>query len=126
MKSWTIITLALIAFAIVMNLIFVLVLHISLIDLVKPFVAQPGVVAAMVIVLLLASDIFLPVPSTMVMVLGGVLFGTIGGGLLALIGSLLGNWIGFELMYRFGPTMCRRFVSDDEARRMQPILDRFG
>ncbi|HLH30264.1 MAG TPA: VTT domain-containing protein [Terriglobia bacterium] len=126
MRYWTVVTFIFIAFAILMNLIFVAVLHVSLVDEVKPFLTEPGAVSALVIVALLASDIFLPIPSTVVMVLGGVLFGTVTGAVLALVGSILGNWLGFELMYRYGAAMSGRFVSEDEVQRMQPVLDRFG
>ncbi len=126
MKNWAIIAVIFVAFAAVVNFLFEGVLHVSLLEEAKPFVTEPGVVSALVIVFLLAGDIVLPVPSTIVMVLSGALFGTMTGSLLSLIGSLLGNWIGFELMHRFGSALCGRFLNENQVRRMQPILDRFG
>ena len=126
MKTWLIIAAIFVAFAAVMNFVFEGILHVSLLDEAKPFITHPGVVAAVAIISLLASDIFLPIPATIVMVLSGALFGTFEGALISLIGSLLGNWIGFELMHRFGATMCKRFVSEAQFRRMEPLLKRFG
>lgn len=125
MKQWIKIVVVLVAFAATMNFIFE-GLHVSLLDRVRANLTQPGVPTAVVIVLLLATDIFLPVPSSLVMVLSGVLFGTVTGGAISLIGSLAGNWGGFELMRHSGPRMFRRFVKEDEIRNMQPVVEQFG
>ena len=55
-------------------------------------------VAATVGVLLLVADILLPVPSSMVMVAHGSLFGVVGGSALSIVGSvgaaMIGYWLG--------------------------------
>jgi uncharacterized membrane protein YdjX (TVP38/TMEM64 family) len=55
-------------------------------------------VAALVGVALLAADIFLPVPSSVIMVANGSLFGLVGGSLLSIVGglgaALIGYWMG--------------------------------
>lgn len=125
MKQWIKIVVILVAFAAIMNGIFE-GMHISLLEVLKANLRRPGLPAAAVIVLLLGSDIFLPIPSSIVMVLSGALFGTVLGGAISLIGSLAGNWGGFELMRHSGPAVFRRFVKEDEVRNMQPVVEQFG
>lgn len=102
------------------------VFHISLIDSVRGSLARPGLAAAAAIVGLLAADIFLPVPSTIVMVASGALFGAGLGSLLSLSGSLLGNLVGFEMMRRYGPAFCSRFVKESDLAKMTPMFEEYG
>jgi 3-dehydroquinate synthase len=102
------------------------VLAIDLESAVSAWLATAGPGSAMVIVGLLAADIVLPVPSSLIMVLSGAAFGVVGGALLALTGSILGEWLGFELVRRFGRGFAARFVGDDEFRRFSAILQRHG
>jgi uncharacterized membrane protein YdjX (TVP38/TMEM64 family) len=78
------------------------------------------------IVALLAIDLFLPVPSSIVMVLSGVAFGVLWGSVLSLVGSVAGSWIGFELVRRYGRRMSRRLVDDDGLRRLESTFQRYG
>lgn len=83
--------------------------------------------AATAVVGLLAADIFIPVPSSIVMVLSGAAFGVWYGALLSLAGSIGGEWLGFELARRYGATWFQRFIGDeDERRRLNAILSTHG
>ena len=89
-------------------------------------VADPGPASAGLIVLLLSVDIFLPVPSSVIMVLSGFLFGVVKGGMLALVGSLAGNYVGFELTRAFGRRAARWLVGDAQLEDMNRAFSRRG
>src|SRR5262249_36573834 len=78
------------------------VLGLQLDSLAQAWISQHGSSSAAIIVGLLAADLFLPIPSSLVMVLSGAAFGTWWGAALSLIGSVGGEWLGFELVRRYG------------------------
>ena len=63
-----------------------------------PWLNGGGAAAAALGVSLLVADVLLPVPSSLVMMAHGALFGVLGGTLLSLVGctgaSLFGFWLG--------------------------------
>jgi uncharacterized membrane protein YdjX (TVP38/TMEM64 family) len=86
--------------------------------------AGPGV--AVVIAGLLAADIVLPVPSSLVMVLSGAAFGTLPGAAVALAGSIGGEWLGFELVRRYGRRMSAALVGEQEVERLDGFFRQYG
>ena len=90
------------------------------------WLADAGVGGAMTIALLLAADIFLPVPSSLVMILSGAAFGVWGGAFLSLAGSIGGEWIGFELARKFGVSLSTRLVGDQDMADMRAVMARHG
>jgi uncharacterized membrane protein YdjX (TVP38/TMEM64 family) len=103
------------------------VLGLSLEPWARAWLADAGWPGVAVVVGLLAVDVFIPVPSSVVMVLSGAAFGIWKGALLAFIGSIGGEWLGFELTRRYGSSWFKRFISDeDERRRLDAILVTHG
>jgi uncharacterized membrane protein YdjX (TVP38/TMEM64 family) len=102
------------------------VLGIDLDPLVRAWVAHPGVGSATVIAGLLAADIVLPVPSSLVMLLSGAAFGVWWGALVALVGSIGGEWLGFEIARRYGRPAAARLVGDAEIDRLSRIFATHG
>lgn len=90
------------------------------------WLAHAGTGSAVLIVTLLAADVFLPVPSSVVMVLSGAAFGVGWGAALALIGSVGGEWLGFELVRRYGRGISRRVAGDEELRQVNRFFERYG
>lgn len=84
-----------------------------------------GIVAASVGVGLLIADVLLPVPSSLVMVAHGALFGVVLGTLLSLIGSFGAALTGFALGRRSGVWL-ERIVSPEERLRVDRMLERWG
>lgn len=84
-----------------------------------------GAVMAGVGVLLLIADVFLPVPSSIVMLLFGRTFGVALGAVLSLIGSI-GAAVLAMLVGRFAQGAFRRLVRDAEYERAAGLLERFG
>lgn len=82
-------------------------------------------IAALAGVLFLIADVFLPVPSILVMVANGALFGTVGGTLLSLAGSVGAALTGFAVG-RAGNDLIRRFVTPREHERAGELLRRWG
>ncbi len=102
------------------------VLGVDLEQMVRSWLVDPGAGTAAVVLLLLISDIVLPIPSSIVMVLSGAAFGVLGGSLVALVGSIGGEWIGFELARRYGRDASRWLIGDVEIDRLARIVGRHG
>jgi uncharacterized membrane protein YdjX (TVP38/TMEM64 family) len=85
-----------------------------------------GLGSAGLIVALLAADVLLPIPSSLVMVLSGAAFGIVWGSLLSLTGSILGEWLGFELVRRLGRRVTRSVAGDDELAQVNRFFERHG
>ena len=93
----------------------------------RSWMADAGAPGAAVVIGLLAVDIFIPVPSSIIMVLSGAAFGVWWGALLAFVGSIAGEWLGFELARRYGTALSSRFIGDEaERRRMNQMLVTHG
>jgi uncharacterized membrane protein YdjX (TVP38/TMEM64 family) len=84
-----------------------------------------GVWAATLGVGLLVADVLLPVPSSLVMVAHGALFGVVRGTLLSLLGSMGAAMFGFALG-RHGGHLWERFVTPEERARANSLLRRWG
>ncbi len=82
-------------------------------------------VAAVVGPLLLVADVFLPVPSSLVMAAHGALFGGVLGTLLSLVGSVASALTAFAVG-RAGSGAIRRFVTEGEHERAGTLLERWG
>jgi uncharacterized membrane protein YdjX (TVP38/TMEM64 family) len=102
------------------------VLGFRLDGLAERWMADAGAGSAAIILALLAVDLFLPVPSSLVMILSGAAFGVVWGSVLSLVGSIGGEWLGFELVRRYGQSMSRRIVGDAELEKMRAIMARHG
>ncbi len=126
MKRW--ITLAaVVAAAIVLSkLLIENVLGYSLEGIVETWVTRAGAGSAVTVVTLLAVDLFLPVPSSLVMILSGAAFGVWWGAALSLLGSIGGEWLGFELVRHYGRPLSRRMVTDGEIRALDRVFARHG
>lgn len=84
-----------------------------------------GLWAASVGVGLLIADVLIPVPSSLVMVANGALFGLALGAGLSLLGSVGAASFGFALGRRGGPLL-NRLVSANERHRANAMLERWG
>jgi uncharacterized membrane protein YdjX (TVP38/TMEM64 family) len=74
---------------------------------------------------LLVVDVFLPVVSSVIMVVLGRLFGVTGGGMLALAGSLGAAWLGYAVGRAGGPRVAR-LIPPAEHDRVTGWLRRWG
>lgn len=91
----------------------------------KPWMGAGGAGAAAVGVTLLVVDVALPVPSSGVMMLHGLLFGLWTGAALSLVGSIGAAGVGFAIG-RAGNGWIRRLVTPEEHNRAGRLLARWG
>ncbi len=124
MKRYLLIMAAMMAFFLVLFLI-VENLRIPLLGDPTPWMQKGGVFAASVGVGLLIADVLLPVPSSVVMVAHGALFGIVGGTLLSLTGSTGAALFGFAIGRR-GGSLLERLVRPAERARADRMLTRWG
>jgi len=99
---------------------------VALEPLATAWLAHAGAGTAVTVVALLASDLLLPIPSSVVMVLSGAAFGVVWGSALSLAGSIGGEWLGFELVRRYGRRASRSIVDDPERLRLERVFARYG
>ncbi len=90
-----------------------------------PWLREGGITAAAVGVGLLMVDVLLPVPSSLVMVAHGALFGVALGSALSLVGSVGAAAVGFGIGRAGGPLLTR-LVTETERERADAMLDRWG
>jgi uncharacterized membrane protein YdjX (TVP38/TMEM64 family) len=83
-------------------------------------------VVAAVVIGLLATDVFLPVPSSVVATLAGYQLGVIGGTIAVWSGLTLGAVIGFALARWLGPRFVAWMTRHSDLARTQRLTDRFG
>lgn len=89
------------------------------------FRSVPLAVAAALGVTLLVVDVVLPVPSSVVMVLHGTLFGAVAGSLLSLVGAVGATVVGY-LLGRGGAPLVARVAPVSEQERAAALLGRWG
>jgi uncharacterized membrane protein YdjX (TVP38/TMEM64 family) len=103
------------------------VLGLSLEGRARAWMDGAGAGGAAAVVGLLTADVFLPIPSSLIMILSGAAFGVGWGAVFAFIGSVGGEWLGFEIVRRYGTRMASRFIGDeDEIARLNTLLVRHG
>ncbi len=86
---------------------------------------RAGLLGGVIGVALLWADVFIPVPSSVIMIANGAMFGVVGGTAATLVGAVGGAMIGF-LVGRRGAGLIRRFISPAEQRQADALLARWG
>ena len=119
--------LTVVALIVLFTILFVIVeaLGVPLLSDPLPWMRHGGVVAACIGVGLLIADVLLPVPSSIVMVAHGALFGVLWGTILSLLGSVGAAAFGFAIGRR-GGALLERVVTPAERARASSILVRWG
>lgn len=88
--------------------------------------ATPSVSLALVLVALLAGDLVLPIPSSLLAVGVGAVFGAATGTAIITIGLSLGAWIGYELGRSAGRAGVSRWVDDAQRQRLEAFASKHG
>ena len=124
MKRYIFIMALMVAFFLVLFFI-VEALGVPLLTDPTPWMKRGGVLAAALGVGLLIADVLLPVPSSLVMVAHGALFGVALGTLLSLLGSACAALFGFAIGRR-GGKLLELVVTREERTRADSLLARWG
>jgi len=82
--------------------------------------------AALLLGGLLFADLVLPVPSSVLMVLSGVLLGTVTGALVSFVGAMGSALLGFWLCRRFGRPAFARLVGDQDLPWVDAAVRDYG
>jgi uncharacterized membrane protein YdjX (TVP38/TMEM64 family) len=90
-----------------------------------PWMNHSGALAASLGVSLLIADLLLPVPSSLVMIAHGALFGVVFGTLLSLLGSVGAAVFGFAIGRR-GGKLLDRVGTREERESADQLLARWG
>ncbi len=75
---------------------------------------------------LLATDILLPIPSSVVITMAGWQLGWMTGSLASWMGMNTGAVAGFGLARRWGQPFARWFSKEGQLQRMKTVSDRYG
>jgi uncharacterized membrane protein YdjX (TVP38/TMEM64 family) len=92
----------------------------------EPWIAVGGPAAAGVGIGLLVADVVLPVPSSLVMMAHGAVFGLALGAGLSLLGAVGAAVAGYALGRWAGPPTLRRVCSSAERERAAGLVRRWG
>ena len=84
-----------------------------------------GISAALAGVGLLIADVILPIPSSLIMVANGALFGVLMGTILSLVGGLGAALVGFALGRSSTPVVAR-WISPEERSQANRLLENWG
>lgn len=82
--------------------------------------------AWLIAILLLMSDIILPIPGTAVMVTLGLVYGPILGGVVGSIGSILSGVVAYLLCRKFGRKIAIKIAGDKAIQQGENIFERTG
>lgn len=81
---------------------------------------------ALLVVLLLASDVVLPIPSSFVSAGAVALLGTWEGGLTIALGMTVAAWLGYAIGRWGGEPLARRIAGPAELGRAEHLMARYG
>lgn len=88
-----------------------------------PVMREGRFIAALIGVSLLAADVFIPVPSSFIMLLNGALFGIFIGTALSVIGGLAAFAVAFFIGIKGGPWLLRSASPEDREKANRFIQD---
>jgi uncharacterized membrane protein YdjX (TVP38/TMEM64 family) len=75
---------------------------------------------------LLASDLLLPIPATAVMAALGLVYGPLWGGLIGTAGGFFGGALGYGLCRGFGRPLALRILGPDDLEQGEQLFARTG
>lgn len=87
---------------------------------------QATLLVALIIILLLISDILIPVPSSLLMIVSGILFGGFWGGIITLTGLMVGSILNFHLSRKFGQVRIRKWIGERDYKRFSSKMQKYG
>ncbi len=96
------------------------------VDAIRHLEGKSRAAAAVTSIALMASDIFLPIPSSIVMTFNGTLFSLVPGALVSLAGLLSGAVLGYWVSRWYGKKVLRLIVGNRADDTVKPFFDRFG
>lgn len=93
---------------------------------IRVIVSSFGVISFLVYMLLVTLSVPLPIPSTPLIVAGGIIFGTINGFMLALVSVILGSSLSFLLGRIYGKPLVKRLVDEHHLSHLYLVFKKRG
>ncbi len=93
-------------------------------QLLAPAAGRAGI--ALLVVVLLASDVVLPIPSSFVSAGAVSLLGAAEGGVTIALGMTVAAWLGYFLGRWGGEPLAKRVAGPSELERASRLMDRYG
>lgn len=94
---------------------------------IKTFQSPGGkILGALIIIALLTVDLFIPVPSSVLMTFSGYYLGFATGSLVNILGSMGATLLGFFLTRLLGQSMFQYLTGDKEMVRVERFFNRYG
>jgi len=124
MKKYALLVFLLFLFFLVLFLI-AEALHLNWLSHISSQMERPGIGVALLGVMALVADLFLPIPSSLIMIANGSLFGVLLGTFLSLVGNLGASVVGFWVGRR-SKALLARFVSPEERAQANQLLSEWG
>jgi len=90
-----------------------------------PWLERSGSLAALITTGLLTIDVFLPVPSSLVMIANGAIFGVALGATFSIVGSVGAALLGYRLGAS-GSKIINRFIPQNEQGKARLLFERWG
>jgi len=91
------------------------------------FLDDFGIFAYLIFVLLVILEVILaPIPPLALYLAGGVLFGTLFGGILTLLGNIIGALIDFKLARKYGRGFVVKNISSKVKKRFNRFVKKYG
>lgn len=87
--------------------------------------SQGGFLSAIISMALLAADMFLPTPSTIIMIANGYIFGLSTGLFISFIGMMIGNLIGFGVG-KYGGQWLENFFPTEKRTSTANFMEKWG
>ncbi len=81
---------------------------------------------ALLVVMLLAGDVVLPIPSSFVSAGAVAMLGAWEGGLTIAVGMTVAAWLGYAIGRSGGEPLARRMAGESELERARRMMDRYG
>lgn len=124
MKKYTLFVFLLFFFFLVLFLI-AEALHLNWLSNLSSQMTTPTIGVALLGIMALVADLFLPMPSSLIMIANGSLFGVFWGTFLSLVGSLGASVVGFWVGRR-SQALLARLVSPEERAQANQLLAEWG
>ncbi len=122
---WSILVVAVLAVILVPFMLFGGQIEVWTENFIETMSEQKGIVV-LVLGGLLASDIFVPVPSSLVSTAAGLILKFVPGMLTSWAGMTISCLIGFWVGHRFGRPAAERFVGVAELNRLEKLSQQYG
>jgi uncharacterized membrane protein YdjX (TVP38/TMEM64 family) len=83
-------------------------------------------VSAFLIIFFLVIDIFLPIPSSFVMILSGKLLGFAFGGFIAFLGAIVSSILGYTICRIGGHRMYYKLIGSKDSHKIEEWFEQYG